>query len=416
MSAVISVEDLGKMYWLSHQQQPYLSLRDVISERVRGLFSRPRRETREEFWALRDVSFEVGHGDRIGLIGRNGAGKSTLLKVLSRITEPTVGRLRIRGRVASLLEVGTGFHPELTGRENIFLNGAVLGMTRTEIRQKFDEIVAFSEIEQFLDTPVKRYSSGMHVRLAFAVAAHLEPEILLVDEVLAVGDMRFQQKCLGKMEDVSTREGRTVVFVSHNLEAIRSLCTSGILLERGTVRHAGDIASVINTYIEDRAKAPYSLSAPTARGGAGGIVIRRVEVQDREGVPISSLTDRDPVVFTLEAEVAPDFRGRNNLHVGFGVDTADGRRLLTTVSSWENTSFTASGDQLKVRCVIPSLPLVPGMYLLSASVIHQMVETLDNVTHCAQFEVLGDSAGHHVARSPDHGFLAISGRFESYES
>jgi lipopolysaccharide transport system ATP-binding protein len=226
---VISAEVVSKTFRISHEApERYLALRDVIASRVRGLFARRRSAaaaTTEEFHALRDVTFEVEAGDRVGIIGRNGAGKSTLLKILSRITEPSSGRVRIRGRVASLLEVGTGFHPELTGRENIFLNGAILGMTRAEIRQKFDEIVAFSEVEQFLDTPVKRYSSGMYVRLAFAIAAHLEPEILVVDEVLAVGDAQFQKKCLGKMEDVSKQQGRTVLFVSHNTAWSRSCAT-----------------------------------------------------------------------------------------------------------------------------------------------------------------------------------------------
>src|SRR5712672_2946617 len=232
MTTAISVENLGKKYIISHQvREPYTALRDVIAHKARQLVSRrgamEADPSREQFWALKDVSFEIEQGDRVGIIGRNGAGKSTLLKILSRITDPTTGRIAITGRVASLLEVGTGFHPELTGRENIFLNGAILGMRRAEIRSKFDEIVAFAEIERFLDTPVKRYSSGMYVRLAFAVAAHLEPEILIVDEVLAVGDAAFQKKCLGKMSDVA-REGRTVLFVSHNMAAINQLCETAV--------------------------------------------------------------------------------------------------------------------------------------------------------------------------------------------
>jgi lipopolysaccharide transport system ATP-binding protein len=214
-----------------------------------------RAECEEEFWALKDVSFEIRRGERVGIIGRNGAGKSTLLKILSRITEPTTGRVEIRGRVASLLEVGTGFHPELTGRENIYLNGAILGMTRREIRSKFDEIVDFAEVERFLDTPVKRYSSGMYVRLAFAVAAHLEPEILVVDEVLAVGDASFQKKCLGKMEDVADREGRTVLFVSHQMNAIQTLCSSCILLANGMIKaNKVPVKDAINEYLRDDKK------------------------------------------------------------------------------------------------------------------------------------------------------------------
>ena len=258
---VISAENVGKKYFLRHERrEPYLALRDVLTDAVRNAarkvtapFSSRRSGTAiqvpEEFWALRNVSFEIKQGDRIGIIGRNGAGKSTLLKILSRITEPTEGRVRIRGRVASLLEVGTGFHPELSGRENIFLNGAVLGMTRAEIIRKFDEIVAFAEVERFLDTPVKHYSSGMYVRLAFAVAAHLEPEILVVDEVLAVGDMQFQKKCLGKMEDVSRREGRTVLFVSHNMPAVQRLCNRCTLLEQGKISRIGATSQIVGEYL-----------------------------------------------------------------------------------------------------------------------------------------------------------------------
>jgi lipopolysaccharide transport system ATP-binding protein len=268
--SVIIVENLGKMYHLSHkgQHQPYVALRDVIADGFKGFGRRfasmlsqspvpsSQFSPTEDFWALKDVSFEVNQGDRIGIIGRNGAGKSTLLKILSRITEPTEGRVRIKGRVASLLEVGTGFHPELTGRENIFLNGAILGMTRAEIKKKFDEIVDFAEIEKFLDTPVKRYSSGMYVRLAFAVAANLEPEILLVDEVLAVGDAHFQKKCLGKMEDVSTKEGRTVLFVSHNMATISSLCRRGILLDAGKLIKMGQASDVILEYYSQGTASP----------------------------------------------------------------------------------------------------------------------------------------------------------------
>lgn len=254
MSSIIQVENISKKFILHHEvrQGGYTSLRDVFADRVRRIFRAKTNEkqTQEEFWALKDLSFEVKQGDRLGIIGRNGAGKSTLLKILSRITEPTSGTIRIQGRVASLLEVGTGFHPELTGRENIFLNGAILGMSRQEVRSKFDEIVAFAEVERFLDTPVKRYSSGMYVRLAFAVAAHLEPEILIVDEVLAVGDAQFQKKCLGKMEDVSNKEGRTVLFVSHNMGAIKHLCDKALLLQGGSIVAHSDVLAVVSRYSE----------------------------------------------------------------------------------------------------------------------------------------------------------------------
>lgn len=252
---VIRVENLGKKYVIAHQRQErYTTLRDAIANSTKSLlhrFNPAPPTTQEEFWALKDVSFEIKQGDRVGIIGRNGAGKSTLLKILSRITEPTKGTIRIQGRVASLLEVGTGFHPELTGRENIFLNGAILGMSKAEITRKFDEIVAFAEVERFLDTPVKRYSSGMYVRLAFAVAAHLEPEILVVDEVLAVGDAQFQKKCLGKMEEVG-KEGRTVLFVSHNMGAIKALCQTGLVLNSGCLEYQGAIDAAVSAYNQQR--------------------------------------------------------------------------------------------------------------------------------------------------------------------
>jgi lipopolysaccharide transport system ATP-binding protein len=289
---VISVENIGKRYALRHQGkgERYTTLRDVIARQAVAPFKSIREKMRvrsglngshsngstnpesngsvEDFWALRDISFEVKQGDVIGIIGRNGAGKSTLLKILSRITDPSEGRVRLRGRVASLLEVGTGFHPELTGRENIFLNGAILGMTNAEVRRKFDEIVTFSEIEKFLDTPVKRYSSGMYVRLAFAVAAHLEPEILIVDEVLAVGDAEFQKKCLGKMQNVATA-GRTVLFVSHNMQAVSRLCNRGMLLSAGSLAYVGGVQETIDLYLSTFAKANDSDELPDRRPGSG---------------------------------------------------------------------------------------------------------------------------------------------------
>ena len=261
MSSVITVQNLSKKYIIGHQRpQRYTSLRDVLTDGVKRaveklLHSNVRRDDpeHEEFWALQDVNFEIQQGDRVVIIGRNGAGKSTLLKILSRITEPTSGKVSIRGRVASLLEVGTGFHPELTGRENIYLNGAILGMSKAEIKKRFDEIVAFAEVEKFLDTPVKRYSSGMYVRLAFAVAAHLEPEILIVDEVLAVGDAQFQKKCLGQMERAGN-DGRTVLFVSHNMAMISNLCQKGIVLEAGKLTFEGEISNAVVKYYKSSAE------------------------------------------------------------------------------------------------------------------------------------------------------------------
>jgi lipopolysaccharide transport system ATP-binding protein len=255
---VIRIENLGKKYLIDRQQQQhYSTLRDTLTGGIQNLFKplvdrqfkMDRTAKREEFWALKDLSLEIKQGDRVGIIGRNGAGKSTLLKILSRITDPTCGSIHIKGKVASLLEVGTGFHPELTGRENIFLNGAVLGMTKLDIGRKFDEIVDFAEVAQFLDTPVKRYSSGMYVRLAFAVAAHLEPDILIVDEVLAVGDSQFQKKCLGKMQDISQGQGRTVLFVSHSMDAVQRLCSQCIMLDRGQLVDYGSTDRIVPLYL-----------------------------------------------------------------------------------------------------------------------------------------------------------------------
>jgi lipopolysaccharide transport system ATP-binding protein len=247
MPAVIQVKDLGKEYRIGASDSAYSTLRETLANTATS-FWKPKRGKSKKIWALSDVSFEVGAGEVVGVIGRNGAGKTTLLKILSRITEPTTGRVELRGRVGSLLEVGTGFHPELTGRENIYLNGSILGMRREEIERRFDEIVAFAEVTEFIDTPVKRYSSGMYLRLAFAVAAHLETEILLVDEVLAVGDVQFQKKCMGKIEQVAG-QGRTVLFVSHNMPAVQRLCTRGILLSGGTIVHDGNVRPVIQEYL-----------------------------------------------------------------------------------------------------------------------------------------------------------------------
>ena len=276
----IVVENLSKRYLIGHRlsttgKYNYTMLREVIGRGITNFVRKAGDVVRgrqvvhgdeiEEFWALRDVNFEVKQGEVLGLIGRNGAGKSTLLKILSRITEPTEGKITLKGRVSSLLEVGTGFHPELTGRENIFLNGAILGMTQREIRRKFDEIVAFAEVEKFIDTPVKYYSSGMYVRLAFAVAAHLEPEILIVDEVLAVGDLEFQRKCLGKMDEVSRSQGRTVLFVSHNMEAVLNLCNRAIFVDAGHLRSVGDVKDVVPIYLHSHSSSPLLVDLSTQK-------------------------------------------------------------------------------------------------------------------------------------------------------
>jgi lipopolysaccharide transport system ATP-binding protein len=359
MSApVLSVERLGKRYRLRHHEDaaPYATLRDTIA----GAFAAPFRwvngarlppVTIDDFWALRDVSFDVAPGDVVGIIGRNGAGKSTLLKILSRITEPTAGRVTLRGRVASLLEVGTGFHPELTGRENIFLNGAILGMTRQEIRRNFDSIVSFAEVERFLDTPVKRYSSGMYVRLAFAVAAHLEPDILVIDEVLAVGDAEFQKKSLGKMHDVS-RGGRTVLFVSHNMAAVQALCTRAIWLDRGQVAEAGATQPVIARYLQGAKPVDDGGGRPRLLGNA--IELRRISVTPN---PVASGGALD-VSITLGA-TAPVKLGEVAVLIYSSLET---RVAVIDLRSANLPARLDVTEPWSARATIASMNLVEGDY------------------------------------------------------
>lgn len=375
MSTVISVENLGKKYLLRHQtgQQPYVALRDVLSDGVRNLSRKLLGRNnltvygteQEEFWALRDVSFEVKQGDSIGIIGRNGAGKSTLLKILSRITEPTTGRVRIKGRVASLLEVGTGFHPELTGRENIYLNGAILGMHRAEIKKKFDEIVDFAEIEKFLDTPVKRYSSGMYVRLAFAVAAHLEPEILVVDEVLAVGDAQFQKKCLGKMEDVSVKEGRTVLFVSHNMSAIRTLCSHALIIRDGQIVVNGSAAEVVSCYIGDLQEHVMLREWSGKRNPQGSPVwLRRVCACTDEGTLANQLFVDQPFCIVIEYEVEG---AGASVGLTLLLYDAENNLVFSSINNLEADWYgkTMPAGRYRTTCHIPPDLLNNGWYMVS---------------------------------------------------
>jgi lipopolysaccharide transport system ATP-binding protein len=395
---VIRAEGLGKKYLIGHssERERYVALRDVLVRGVHNLWrktadmARGRAivagDTVEEFWALKDVSFEVRRGEALGIIGRNGAGKSTLLKILSRITEPSAGRVRIRGRVASLLEVGTGFHPELTGRENIYLNGAILGMTRAEIRRKFDEIVAFAEVEKFLDTPVKRYSSGMYVRLAFAVAAHLEPEILVVDEVLAVGDTEFQKKCLGKMDEVSRREGRTVLFVSHNMGTIERLCPAAIWLDRGATRQLGVTTAVVKEYLSigmlnrDRIIKLDDLARQWVEGNE--LRLQSMEwlcnLPLRHGEQVSAR-----IHFKTRAPVA-------NVAVGIGFCDPAGKRILsyqTDLQDGRRPSFPLPGNYA-VDVAIDALPLHPDTYTLDIGCTSGGSYPLDYIPSALQLEVV----------------------------
>jgi lipopolysaccharide transport system ATP-binding protein len=360
----IRVENLSKRYRIHLVRQRYQTLRDEIADGVRSLFQRNGRSRQQEesFWALRDVSFEVKHGEVVGIIGRNGAGKSTLLKVLSRITEPTEGRATIHGRVASLLEVGTGFHRELSGRENIYLNGAMLGMKKAEIDRKFDEIVAFSEVGQFIDTPVKRYSSGMYVRLAFAVAAHLEPEIVIVDEVLAVGDVAFQKKCLGKMEGMA-HQGRTVLFVSHNMLSVQSLCTRAIVLQQGRICFDGEPQQATAEYLAafDRVQAQ-SLESREKRVGGDAFRFVNVEFLNPDTIsPLDILISGQPVLIRLHF-VNRSKAVINDVSCSISFFTFEGVHLCGCRARAVGTAFDIPPSSGYTDCLVPRWPLSGGRY------------------------------------------------------
>ena len=359
MTNIISIENLSKKYIIGHQRQErYTALRDVLANGVKrtvGKILHPRQAKRddpehEEFWALNGINLDIRQGDRVGIIGRNGAGKSTLLKILSRITEPTSGRIKIKGRVASLLEVGTGFHPELTGRENIFLNGAILGMSKVEIKKKFDEIVAFAEVEKFLDTPVKRYSSGMYVRLAFAVAAHLEPEILIVDEVLAVGDAQFQKKCLGKMEEAG-KDGRTILFVSHNMGVISQLCSTCVWLDKGEIREIGQTSTVVNAYMHNGAS-ELSGERVFLDDPKKIVQLKKISLMDQEGNMTQKFDCDSPINIKLDIEVRKQLPG---MYGYLGINKSDGTQVLV--------SDTFDGD---TGNLLDNLPL--GMNTITATI------------------------------------------------
>jgi lipopolysaccharide transport system ATP-binding protein len=390
MPAAIRVENLSKRYLIAHERQErYTALRDVLARQAsaalrfwshRGGSARKR----DEFWALRDVNCQIEAGESVGIIGRNGAGKSTFLKVLSRITEPTGGRVRIKGRVATLLEVGTGFHPELTGRENIFLNGAILGMSKSQIRSTFDEIVSFAEVEKFLDTPVKHYSSGMYMRLAFAVAAHVDPEILIVDEVLAVGDAQFQKKCLGKMSSVAS-SGRTVLFVSHNIGAISALCSKAIYLKSGKVAEAGPTESVIRRYMEEQSREGAEDLASLRRRGYGREA--RFKAASLISAHGNSIHFGDPLVVSLTVESDLDLDG---LSVGCSIFNSNGACVGSAVQ--EGTFSVTPTTPVRVGLSIDHVQLVPGSYYMAFGLsrgIHQNL--LDAISGYPSFQILPSS-------------------------
>lgn len=403
---VIGVERLSKRFLIGHQiasERSNNSLREALARSAKNVARKAARMARgqdivqgdeiEEFWALRDVSFEVERGDVVGIVGRNGAGKSTLLKILSKITEPTEGRVRLRGRVASLLEVGTGFHPELTGRENIFLNGAILGMSRAEIARKFDEIVAFAEIERFLDTPVKRYSSGMYVRLAFAVAAHLEPEILIVDEVLAVGDVEFQRKCLGKMKDVSQHDGRTVLFVSHNVAAVKALCRKGLFLEQGRVGVWGTVDQAVDGYMRAGGSGLFNGTVPAnlAREySTGEAALRRVGLVDASGLPVNAVVTGDPLKVVVQWEVT-DLTVEAMIEVG--ITNADGLQITQSYSAVPNSPGTMMERGWHEVELSISDTIFPGRYSLLAGIHKTDGATIDFIERVFDFEVINAEPG-----------------------
>lgn len=386
----IKAESLSKSYMIGHnadQSERYTALRDVIAHNVRSLGRKTRDmfqgkaivqgDIVEEFWALKDVNFEIKQGDRVGIIGRNGAGKSTLLKILSRITDPTTGRISINGRVASLLEVGTGFHPELTGRENIFLNGAILGMSRKGIQSKFDEIVDFAEVEKFLDTPVKRYSSGMYVRLAFAVAAHLEPEILIVDEVLAVGDVQFQKKCLGKMEYVAS-EGRTVIFVSHNMAAVEQLTRTGILLNNGKVTATGRTSEMIDRYRDSSTTKNDVVFdvRDSPRKFEGNGKARVLELRFNRGMPF--FASEESIEFTVRLHARENTQG---VRISITVFSTEG---IPVGSCFAPPSLSFDANKVyEIQVTLPSPRLTPGGYYCGLS-----VGTGSHITGVIDFDIV----------------------------
>jgi lipopolysaccharide transport system ATP-binding protein len=411
---VIRIENLGKKYIIgrSQERERYTALRDVIANSAKGLvgrFKHPKLKSQhsnsEEFWALKDISLDINQGDRVGIIGRNGAGKSTLLKILSRITEPTTGYVELQGRVASLLEVGTGFHPELTGKENIFLNGAILGMGKAEISRKFDEIVDFAGVERFLCTPVKHYSSGMYVRLAFAVAAHLEPEILIVDEVLAVGDAQFQKKCLGKLEEAG-EEGKTVLFVSHQMAAIEKLCRKGILLNQGKIQYIGSQTKAISKYLTTDTDNTVSLENRKDRIGSGEVRVFAIDVKDDEGNILDVSQSGQDISINLHFKKAPSFRSEH-LIASISVKNQLEVPVFLQHNRLTGDTFGQLPETGVLVCKINNLPLPPSSYIISYSLIQEGIY-VDSLSDVAELAVVdGDFYGSGEVPPATHGVCLI---------
>lgn len=401
MKPIIKVENLSKQYKLGGEQKPYSTLRESLIETAQKplkVFKRSQDREKNSFWALKDVNFEVLPGEVVGIIGRNGAGKSTLLKILSRITEPTKGRIELYGRIGSLLEVGTGFHPELTGRENIFLNGAILGMRREEITKKFDEIVDFAEVEQFLDTPVKHYSSGMYTRLAFAVAANLEPEVLVVDEVLAVGDAEFQKKCLGKMKSVSENDGKTVLFVSHNLGAVSNLCNKGILLNKGSILINGNIDQVIASYVTlSQSKKQFSVELVDAeRYGTGKAKFTSLKIFSGDNSEV--IQTGDDVFITIELRAYQKIEDSNAAVI---IYDAAGNRIIDVNTAIKGDFVSLNENESAcVEFQLKNVLLKPGNYNVGLWLGRSNMEETDSIPFASGFLIEDSFTNKHTQIFP----------------
>lgn len=375
MKPILEINDISKKFRINHETGTYLSLRDKLTSVFR------KQSSLEDFWALKNVSFHVEAGETIGIIGKNGAGKSTLLKVLSKITPPTSGKIICRGRIASLLEVGTGFHPELSGRENVFLNGNILGMKRSEIQQHFDEIVDFADVEKFIDTPLKHYSSGMQLRLAFAVAAFLKPEILIIDEVLAVGDAEFQKKCIGKMDEVSKNQGRTVLFVSHNTASLNMLCQTGVYLKSGTVKSKGKMSDIIHEYLKEKTTSNLIYEWPYEEQG---VRLVKAHLENEKGQTVNSILFKHKLFLILKIKGKISL---NQLELGLALNTQFNIRMLISTFNLNVTNT----EEMSIKVELPTEKFCPGYFDFDFSIQDSRKNLLDIQRAFCEFEVLKDN-------------------------